>query len=190
MQLPANNHERVPMHYSAALLPLLTLLLVDPLTSGPSVGQRFGPYSFLIATGPKRGTQHCYVCETGTKPAVIVFARSMPEALGKLLVDVDQLVGDKGDAGLFAWTTFLTDHEPALLPQVTEWGKKLGLRRLALGVFEDADGPPTYRLSRDAEVTILLVNQGKVVANYAFRAKELTDVQAAAVLDAAKLLVK
>jgi hypothetical protein len=178
------------MQLAAALLPLLTLVLADPLTSGPSVGQRFGPYSFLIATGPKRGTQHCYVCETGAKPAVIVFARSMPDPLGKLLVEVDHLINDKNEAGLFAWTTFLTDNEPALLPQVTEWGKKLGLSKLALGIFEDADGPPTYRLSRDAEVTILLVNQGKVVANYAFRAKELTTVQAAAVLDAVKLLVK
>src|SRR4051812_11484089 len=52
--------------------------------SGPKVGQRPMPYAFVLATGPNRGTAFCYICDTGDKPAAIVFARSLTDPLGKL----------------------------------------------------------------------------------------------------------
>src|SRR5687767_10658002 len=52
-----------------------TLGAADPCVSGLPAGKRPGPYSFLVATGPQRGQQTCYVCEQheGNKPGVIVF---------------------------------------------------------------------------------------------------------------------
>ena len=47
---------------------------------------------------------------------------------------------------------------------------------------EDADGPPVYKLARDADVTVLLFVKQKVVKNFAFRAGELDDQKTAAVL--------
>src|SRR5271170_1036322 len=49
-------------------------------------------------------------------------------------------------------------------------------RSVPVGVFEDLDGPPSYRLHRD-DVTILLAVKQKVVANFAFRAGELSDAR-------------
>ncbi|HMP03209.1 MAG TPA: hypothetical protein PKD86_19000 [Gemmatales bacterium] len=175
---------------AAGLIPTDSALASEPLVSGPAAGARYGPYSFLIATGPKRGTQHCYVCDTLGKPVVIVFARQTSDELGKLLVEIDRMVATKRDQGFFAWATFLADDETAIAAKVETWGRQLGLRSLPLGVFEDADGPPTYRLSRDAETTILVVNESKVVANFAFKANELTADQATAVVEAARKLVK
>ncbi len=45
----------------------------EPCNSGPQTGQRCGPYAALIATGPERGQSYCYICETGDKPAVLIF---------------------------------------------------------------------------------------------------------------------
>ncbi len=67
---------------------------------------------------------------------------------------------------------------------MTKWAKKLAVRDVPLGVFEDVGGPPAYRLSRDADVTVMLFVKQKVVANYAFRAGELTDEKADEVLKA------
>ena len=81
-----------------------------------------------------------------------------------------------------AWVTFLSDDQPSLDPKVVQWGKKYALRNVPLGVFEDVGGPPSYRLARDAEVTVLSFVKQKVVANFAFRDGELTDEKIAEVI--------
>ena len=72
---------------------------------------------------------------------------------------------------------------------MVEWGKKHALRNLPLGVFEDAGGPPSYRLNRDADVTVLLFVKQKVVANFAFRAGELTEEKVGEVMKALPKIV-
>jgi hypothetical protein len=171
-----------------ALLPLQTQ--PAPLASGPPPGSEIGPYSFLIATGPKRGTQHCYVCESRDKPVVLVFARQRSEELGKFLTELDRLVEKEKAAGLAGWVTFLADNQPALEPEVVTWGRKHGVRHLPLGIFEDQDGPPRYRLSRQADVTILLVAQGKVKHNFVFKAGTFDGQKAKEILNAVPSLFR
>jgi hypothetical protein len=169
----------------AALLSLPAALpAAEPPASGLAPGQRPGPYSFLVATGPQRGQSTCYVCETGDRPAVIVFARSLSEPLGKLVRGLDAALAKQPAAELRAWVTFLGDDQPALDPQIVRWGQTNGIRQVPLGVFEDLDGPPAYRLGREADVTVLLAVKQKVVANFAFRPAELTDARVAEVLKA------
>jgi hypothetical protein len=129
----------------------------------------------VIATGPERGRSHCYVCETEDRPAVIVFARSLSAPLGKLARQIDRAVTEHKAAELRAWVTFLHEDQTAFDPKVVAWGQKYALRNLPLGVFEDRGGPPSYRLSPDADVTVLLAVRQRVVANFAFRAGELDD---------------
>ncbi len=161
----------------------------EPCRSGLEPGQRPGPYSSVIATGPQRGQTQCFVCETADRPAVVVFARSPGDALGKLVHGLDQAVADHKTADLRAWVTFLSDDQPALDPEVVRWGQKHAVRNLSLGVFEDAGGPPSYRLARDADVTVLLFVKQKVTANFAFRTGELTEDKVAEVLKALPQIV-
>src|SRR5256885_14446622 len=103
----------------------LTALSFGPgdVVSGPQPGQKFGPYAFLIATGPKRGTSHCYVCETGTDPAVLVLARQTSPALGEFLRQLDQAVARHEAAKLHAWATFVGMPQPEKEPILLEWSK-------------------------------------------------------------------
>ena len=48
------------------------------------------------------------------------------------------------------------------------------LKTVTVGACEDADGPPGYRLAPEAEVTVLMFVQKKVVVNVALRAGEVT----------------
>jgi hypothetical protein len=164
-------------------------LAEEPCVSGLQAGQRPKPYSFLVATGPERGQSTCYVCETADRPAVIVFARSLGDPLGKLVGKIDKALADHKKEELRAWVTFLSDDQPKLDPKVVKWGKKHAIRSVPLGVFEEAAGPPAYRLSRDADVTVLLFVKRKIVANFAFRPGELTDDRAAEVLKALPRIV-
>jgi hypothetical protein len=139
--------------------------------------------------GTQRGQSHCFICETADRPAVIVFARTPGDALGGLVRGLDKALVEHKTVELRAWVTFLNDDQSAFDPQVVQWAKKHAVRAVPLSVFEDAGGPPSYKLSRDADVTVLLSVKQKVVANFAFRAGELTEERVADVLKALPRIV-
>jgi len=157
---------------TAMILTLMAVAAGEPCVSGVPVGQRPGPYSFLIATGPDRGKQECYVCAQADKPTVIVFGRALSPATGKLLAAIDAEVIASKDPRLKCWFTQLTDA--ADLDALGKWSQTHGLKSLTVGACEDADGPPGYKLSPEAEVTVLMFVGRKVVGNVALRADELT----------------
>jgi hypothetical protein len=173
---------------SSLLVSYSFLLLVDanqaadPCRSGLQPGQRPGPYAAVISTGPERGKSHCYICETADRPAIVVFAHKLSEPLGKLCQQMDQAVAKHAKAELRAWVTFLNNDQLSLDPKVVQWAKKYALRSVPLGVFEDVGGPPSYRLARDADVTVLLFVKQKVVANFAFRDGERTEEKSGEVI--------
>jgi hypothetical protein len=146
-----------------------------PCVSGLKVGQRPGPYSALVATGEHRGQPHCFICETADRPAVIVFARTLSDPLGKLAARLDRVQPEFRSADLRIWVTLLAAEESAATPQVVAWARKHAIRSVPLGVFEDLLGPPSYRLTKDADVTVLLSVKQKVQRNFAFRAGELNE---------------
>ncbi|HBI45500.1 MAG TPA: hypothetical protein DDY78_21990 [Planctomycetales bacterium] len=169
----------------AVLAPFLPCVFAgEPCTSGLTPGKKPGPYSSIVSVGSERGQSHCYICDTADHPAVVVFARHLSDPLGKLVIGLDKAIAADKVAGLRAWVTFLSDDQTALDPKIVEWGKKYAVHGVPLGVFENLDGPPSYRLSRDADVTVLLFVNRKVVVNFAFREAELTEVRAADVLKA------
>src|SRR5262249_38591290 len=148
-----------------------------PCVSGPREGQRPGPYSFVLCTGEQRGKSHCYICETADRPAVIVFARSLSTGLGKLVAGLDKAVAANKKAELRSWVTILHEDQSKLDAKVLAWVKKNAIRTGPVGVFEDVDGPPSYKLHKDADVTILLSVKQKVKVNYALKAGQLTDAK-------------
>ena len=146
----------------------------EPCVSGTAVGQRPGPYSFLVASGPQRGQPTCYICETDTKPAAIVFARKLSDPLAKLLLKFDEAVAAQPKEAMRSWMTVLGE-KTASLDDLAKWSKSTGFKNLPLGVFDDADGPPSYKLNKEAEITVLLFVNKQVIGNFAFREGELND---------------
>lgn len=166
------------MKYTVLSMAIMAMLAVDlqaadPCVSGVPVGQRPGPYSFLIATGKERGQLTCYICEQGDKPTAVVFARSLSKPLAKLLAALDQEVVTHKDKGFKAWLTELA--ESADLDALAKWSQSQGIKNVPVGAFEDADGPPAYKLVGAADVTVLVFVNQKVSANFAFRKNELND---------------
>lgn len=149
----------------------------EPCKPGLTVGQRPGPYSFDVSTGPERGRPTCFVCDTADRPGAIVFARSLSLQLGKLLSGLDAAMGKQQQQKdrLQAWMTMLDDGKDDLDGRIVAFSKTHAIRHMPLGAFTDSDGPPAYRLSREADVTVILFVQRKVTASFAFRAGELTD---------------
>lgn len=172
---------------------VLFLILLFPhadLVSGPQPGKKFGPYTFLIATGPNRGTSHCYVCETGDEPAVIVLARTTSAPLGELVKQLDRLLTKHQSQKLHSWVTLVGMKQPVKEPEIVNWSKSLGLRSIPLGIYELPEGPPGYRLHTDADVTVLLVKDGKVIHNFAYPVQGLTAAETKKILELVPTLLK
>ena len=163
------------------LLLALAVLATDPapLASGVPVGKRPGPYSVLVATGPHRGKQTCFICDQADKPAAVVFARTLTPDLGTLLAKLDAEAAGRTD-GFKAWLTVLADA--ADLDGLARWAQGQGLK-LPVGTFEGVGGPPAYTLHPDADVTVLVFTKEKVTANVT--AKKLTAELTADVVRAA-----
>ncbi|MFO0969739.1 MAG: hypothetical protein U0793_29630 [Gemmataceae bacterium] len=162
----------------------------EPCRSGLKPGQRPGPYSALVCVGPQRGTLHCFICEAENRPIAIVFARGLSDSLGRLVHKLDKALNDHKAADFRAWVTFLAEDQTALDPKVVAWSKKHVTGNVPLAVFEDVVGPPAYVIAREADVTVLLSVNQKVVANFAYREGELNDAAIEAVLAAVPKITK
>lgn len=159
-----------------------------PVESGPKLGTRPGPYTFCVATGARRGQETCFICDTADRPAVIVFARNAGDALGKLAGKLDKALAAHKAAELRSWITFIGKDEQTFDRPLLDWSKQHGLKSLPIGTFKEEDGPPTYRVARDADVTVVLFVRQKVEATFGFRDRELTEEAVGRVLEAVALL--
>jgi len=153
-----------------------------PCKSGLREKQRPGPYISIVSVGKERGQSHCFICEAGDRPAVIVFAHRLSEPLGKLVHKLDKALAENKD--LRAWVTFLADEQQAMDPKVVQWSKRHATGNVPLSVFEDEVGPPTYLLAREADVTVLFSVKQRVVANFAYRPGELNEAAVAEIVKA------
>jgi hypothetical protein len=163
------------MRFAAFLLLPLLVAADAPLRSGLQPKQRPGPYSALVSVGKERGQQHCFICEAEDRPVVIVFTRSLNEPLGKLVHRLDALLAKHKDAELKSWMTVLAEDQTAMDAKIVEWSKKHSTGNVPIAVFEDKVGPPTYRISADADTTVIVSVKRSVAANFAFRVGELND---------------
>lgn len=153
---------------------LPSLATAQPCQSGVPIGEKIGPYSFLVATGADRGKQTCYVCETAERPAIVIFSRKLSEPLSKLVAKCDDWLLAQPKDTARSWMTVLGEKTVAL-DDLAKWAKQVGIKTLPVGVFDDPIGPPAWKLAEDAEVTVLLYANRKVVMNFAYRTGELND---------------
>jgi hypothetical protein len=171
----------------------------EKLSSGPAAGKLLPmPFDCLIINGDKKGRQHCLVCEHGLRPAVLVFAREASEgkasALDALMAKLDDALERHKDENLGGAAVFLSpdarnsanndkEEDPEklvaeakaradLVKRLTARSEKL--KSLVVGCFPP-EGPKDYNINPKAEVTVLVYERHKVLANYAFAPAAMTD---------------
>jgi hypothetical protein len=149
----------------------------DALVSGPQVGTKlpggFSPVNVTNAEMPDyAGKRSDYTEQHGAGPVVLVFARGITDPLTKLMKKLDAEVGKNKAARLRAVLVILREDaetERAL----KELGERQGIEKVSLAIMPD--GPKDYKLSKEADVTVIVYDRYKVEANHAFRKGELND---------------
>jgi hypothetical protein len=159
----------------AALFSLTVLLAIpgraadDELKPGLESGDFVGVFYVQDITGPAKGDTLCYRCKYGGRPVVSIFTRDVKdEVLLELLKGLDKTVAQNADLQLRALLVLLTDEPEAAEEKLRKLAEKTKIKNVPLTVFADLAGPPAYRISKDAQLTVMMWVGGKVKVNRAF----------------------
>jgi hypothetical protein len=158
------------------------------MKSGPQVDEKVpGPFVPLNINGSSAGDKHCLFCENGQNPVAMIFARCADcEMTQKLLKKVDEVTAKHSDCKMGSFVVFLSDDDKleTTLKQMTEKSK---FKKLVVSL-DNAQGPPKYKINKDADITVVLYTDRTVKANYSFTKGKITDKDIEAIVkDVAKI---
>jgi hypothetical protein len=165
----------------------------DALVSGPQRGSRLPdtfqpvPLNVTNAELPSyAGKKNDYVEQFGGNPVALVFAREITDPLVNLMKKLDAEVSKNKAARLRGVFIILSDDNKTER-MLRELGKREAINSVSLAIM--SEGPKYYKLSEEADVTVVLYRHRKVAANHSFRKGELNDKAVGKVLaDTSKLL--
>src|SRR5262245_59550896 len=151
--------------------------LAADLKSGPQTGEKVpGPFHPLNVNGEDAGKTACLYCSAGDSPTVAIFARTGDDAMTqKLIKTVDAETVKNAKAEMCSFAVF-SGNRAKLEPQLKEAAKKADLKKLVLAIeLSDDPIPEKYKLSADADVTVIVYKERVVTANYSFAKGKMTD---------------
>jgi hypothetical protein len=151
------------------------VVMAAELESGLAPGEKVGPYQVKDITGPDAGKSLCLRCKYSSRPVVNVFARKVDSNLEKLVVEVDKVVEQNKEKKMAAFVTVLAEDADKVAPQLAEIAKKNNIKNVPLTIFDGESGPESYKIAKDADVTVMMWNKGEVKANVALASGKLDD---------------
>ncbi len=150
------------------------------------------PPAFLVqdATGPAAGTgKLCYRCRYGGNPVVAVFTHKIDDKVTALVKKVDEEVAKNKDKRMKAFVVLLTDDPDHAETKLKAVAEKNNITNVPLTIFDGPNGPPDYKLSEKADVTVLMWVKSDVKVNHAFAPGQLdSDAISAVLKDTSKIL--
>lgn len=157
------------------LLGAMTARADDPIFSGPQVGEKLTPFKATAFSGPQDGNEVELPGPSGGKPTVLVFVHEITRPALQLIRPIDSYGAKWADLGLTTRIVWLAD-DPARAEQFLERARNsLNLKSPIVIALGGAEGPGNYGLNRNVMLTILVANDGKVVANFAIVQPNETD---------------
>jgi hypothetical protein len=175
----------------ACLLALTGIAIAaDEVKSGLPVGESVPPFNVRDITGPSAGKTLCYRCKFQDQPVVSIFTREMNENVTDLVKQVDQKVGQNKDQKMAAFVVVLSDDPDATEPKLEKIAKDQKIANTPLTIIEGQTGPPNYKLSKDAEVTVLMWVNGEVKVNQAFGKGKLDKKAVASLVSETKKILE
>jgi len=172
----------------AAALLAGAVVAAEKLQSGPQVNEDVpGPFHPYNVTGKAAGRKNCLYCQNGANPVAVVFAREVTPQVTRLIKKLDECTAKNAECKMGSYVVFLSDKE-GLDKELKELADREKLEHIVLSIDNPA-GPQEYKISKDADVTVLLYTKHIVKSNYAFKKGELKDQDIDAIVkDVPKIL--
>jgi len=171
---------------AVALSALTSMAMAD----GLQVGEAVNAFYVKDVTGPAAGTKLCYRCRFGDRPVVSIFARGVDGEVAHLIKDIDGVVGANSENDMKAFVVLLSNEPEASEGQLKKVAADTKVANTPLTTFDGAEGPRDYKISQDAEVTIMMWVDGKLKVNESFKEGELTKDKVAGVVSKTSEILK
>ncbi|MCE9533648.1 MAG: hypothetical protein K8T89_21355, partial [Planctomycetes bacterium] len=156
----------------SALFVVSAIASAEDLKSGPQVGDKLpGAFHPLNLTGAEAGKKNCLVCQNGTNPVVMIFAREIDPGLTLLIKKIDNATVANRKVEMGSFVVFCTPDEE-LEPKIKQLGEMEKLKECILAKDTPA-GPRGYKIAKDAAITVVLYTNREIKANYVFRKDQL-----------------
>jgi hypothetical protein len=107
----------------------------------------------------------------------MIFAREISDPLTSLVKKIDTATAKNKTCKMGSFVVFCSDEE-GLEAKLKDLAGKQKLDHIVLTI-DNPQGPPSYKVAKDADVTVVLYENREVKANYAFKKGELgeTDIE-------------
>lgn len=149
------------------------LAVAAELQSGLAKGDFVAAFDVLDCSGPSKGDTLCYRCKYGNRPVVSIFTRELTPEVTELTKKIDETVGKNADAKMAGFVVLLSDDAKAAAPKLEEAAKKNSIKNLPLTAFDGKTGPKSYKISDDAQVTVMMWVDSEVKVSKGYKAGEL-----------------
>lgn len=149
------------------------------LSAGLEEGDRVGAFYVTKCGGADEdgvaaGEELCYRCKLGNRAVVAVFTRTADEELAVLAQNLDKALAKHKEEMLGSFINLIGEDEGSLQEAAAEFAKQAKLHEVAVVVpKETKNGPEDYKLDPEADTTVMLWKEGKLVAVHAFADGEL-----------------
>lgn len=152
-----------------------TIAFADEL-SGPKVGSAVSPLKVFATTGDHAGKELDFAAERAAKPTVYLFLQHerFDRPLARLMKALEKAAIEVGnDCSLV--TVFLTDDQAKTKEHLPRVQMSLQFTANPLVVFPSASmGPEGWLINTDAQLTAVVVKDGKVAASIGYRSANET----------------
>ncbi len=160
-----------------AMLSITVAAIADDeaVFSGPQKGEPLPQINVLLAYGVDRGQEIDVVSASEGKPTLLVLVNGANRPAARLTRVLMNYAEMRTEEELFAAVVWLDGDRSAAeqyLQQAISWwgmGRPVGIS------LDGAEGPGSYGLNRDVNLTILIANENRVIANYALVQPSETD---------------
>ena len=157
--------------------------------SGLQPGDTPSAFHVEDVTGPRKGNSLCYACAFGKHRVVNIQVTRFSDELVELIKNLDSIVDSpesiKGES-VHAFVVYLTEDPDIAFDELEEIARSHHIRNVPLTVYDELPGPPPYRISEAAEVTVMMWAGMKVTSNHAFGPGEFPAEAVRSVIQAAR----
>ena len=154
--------------FVAATLIVGGVVAAAEVQSGLPKGEFVPAFTVTDITGPSKGKDLCYRCQYGNRPVVSIFAREVTPEVAQLTKAIDGLVEANKDARMAAFVVLMSDAPASVAAKLEETAAKAQIKNVPLTTYETAKGPGGYKISGDADVTVIMWVDSEVTVSKGF----------------------
>ena len=152
-----------------------TVSAEDEVFSGPQPGEKLAAFKVQGVYDKAAGKEFAPLDEADGKPTMLVFVHKITRPGLGLVRGLTNYAKSQSETPSFSAVVWLDDDKAEAESFLNRARKSLNLQ-VPVGISIDGgEGPGAYGLNRNVELTILVANENKVVANFALVQPSMTD---------------